>query len=135
MPKLKDTVVVRDEHFATHVLPAGSVAPDWAVPLITNPAVWDENDDTTPTPPKPKPKAKAAPAAAGKDPQAGPAEGGEDETPDPDAGAEQTITVPKKGATAKTWAAYALANGFEVEADAKAAEIRESLAAEGIPVE
>lgn len=58
------------------------------------------------------------------------------DTPEPQAPTEAPIP-PKSGpgSSAKAWATYALAQGFETDSDAKASEIREALAEAGIPVE
>lgn len=95
---------------------AGSTPPAWAVALITNPKVWAEAGI---------PVEESAPEATG-------AVEGEPET------VAEVVGIPPKagpGSSASAWAAYALAQGFTVEDDAKASEIREALAEAGIPVE
>ncbi|WIB25818.1 hypothetical protein [Curtobacterium sp. MCSS17_015] len=113
MPVLNCTVIVRDDTFVTHVFLAGDEPPAWAVKKITNPNVW----------------ANASAAVARNRDTADSA--AEPETP-------ATVRVPPKagrGSSAKAWAAYALAQGFAVEGDATATEIREALQEQGIPTE
>lgn len=101
-------------------IPPGEV-PEWAVPLITNQTaiVPDDLEDQV----------------QDEDPE-DPDDESDDESDD-DLDAEE-VPIPTKGgpgSSAKAWAKYAASKGFEVDGTATAAEIRESLEAEGIPTE
>lgn len=97
---------------STHVHvhgPGGTVAfgpsdevPEWARQRITNPAVW----------------ADAPPRGAAPDPAQAPAA---------DAGAPPRPPEHGKGATRKAWAAYAEAQGYEIDDDATKADIVEAI--------
>lgn len=105
------------------VLLAGSVAPEWALSLLGEHVLVDAEGIPV--------EAEDGESEVGKEPEGD----GQSDT--------ESIVVPVKipnapgtaGGSAKAWAAYALANGFEIEGGAKADEIRDALAAEGIPVE
>lgn len=92
----------------SQVFTPGELVPEWAEPLVTNPDVWEEalEDSEQQSP-------------------------GEEEV----CGDTSPVTAPKKGSSAKKWAAYAAALGFEVDGDATAAQIREDLEASGVQVE
>lgn len=113
MPFLNSTVIVRDDNFVSHVFLAGDEPPKWAVDKISNPDVWEA-----------RPSTKRSTPAAQKEPEA--------EADD------EPVKIPPKagrGSSAKVWAAYAAANGFAVESDATASEIREALQEQGVPTE
>ena len=101
---------------------AGSAPPAWAAKLITNPLVWAEAG------------VPVEPVAVERI-----EEGAEEVAKTAEALNEATSAKipPKsgKGSSAAAWAAYAKANGYEVEDDAKASEIRDALAEAGVPVE
>lgn len=60
----------------------------------------------------------------------------DDESNDDESNDDTDIPPAKgPGSSAKAWADYAKSKGFDVDSDAKAAEIREALAEAGIPVE
>lgn len=114
MPVLNSTVIVRDDNFVSHVFLTGDEPPAWAVKKITNTAVWVDASDV---PVAAAPVADVEPAASAPAP---------------------TARIPSKvgrGSSAKAWAAYALSQGFAVEGDATATEIREALQEQGIPTE
>lgn len=113
MPVLNSTVIVRDDNFVSHVFLAGEEPPKWAVDKISNPDVWETHSIT-------KPSAPAAQNALEVD------------------AVDEPVKIPPKagrGSSAKAWAAYAAANGFAVESDATASEIREALQEQGVPTE
>lgn len=88
------------------LLEAGSTPPEWALPQLGEHTLAGSGESEAP-------------------------EGADDESDD-----ESSIPPVKgPGSSAKAWAAYAIANGYETEEDAKASEIREALAEAGIPVE
>ncbi len=101
---------------------AGSTPPAWAAELITNPLAWAEAG--VPVEPVTEERIEEHAEEVAKT-----------------AEAITNVTSPKippksgKGSSAAAWAAYAKANGFAVEDDAKASEIREALAEAGVPVE
>lgn len=113
MPVLTSTVIVRDDNFVSHVFLAGVEPPKWAVDKISNPDVWEARPSTKPSTP-----------AAQKEPEL-------------EADNERVKIPPKagRGSSAKAWAAYAADNGFAVESDATASEIREALQEQGVPTE
>lgn len=93
----------------TKELAPGKV-PEWAESLITNPSlIVDESDDN--------------------DSSDGDSDGSGDESD------KSNPSVPGKRASAKKWAEYALANGFEVDESATASQIREDLEKAGVPTE
>lgn len=107
MPVLNCTVIVRDDNFNTHVFLTGDQPPSWAVKKITNPDVWSDASVVKPAPGEPE----VTVVAVKIPPKAG------------------------RGSSAKAWSEYAAANGFEVDGDATASEIREALHEQGIPTE
>lgn len=97
---------------------AGSTPPAWAAALITNPLAWaDESDSVEATEASSEITVPVSTETAG------------------DATNAKIPPVKGKGSSAEAWAAYAKSQGFEVEADAKASEIREALIEAGVPVE
>lgn len=111
MPVLNSTVIVRDDNFVTHVFLSGDEPPSWAVEKITNPDVWANAPDRGKSKPEPvAPSVESAPS----------------------------VKIPPKagrGSSAKAWSEYAASNGFEVDGDATASEIRDALQEHGIPTE
>lgn len=100
------THVHDDERGSVELAPG--VVPDWAVALITNPAlVVDESEED--------------------------ADDDADDGTEPET--EEDAGPPKKGSSAKKWAAYALTKGFDVSPDATASEIREDLEGAGVATE
>ena len=123
MATLNTHVGVHHPEHGSVLLSPGVEVPEWAIPLIENPEVWAE-----------------APAAEDHAPDGEAETGGEDTEPSVPASETpaEDVPVPAKAgpkATAEAWAAYALAKGFEVAADATRSEIIEALEVEGITTE
>lgn len=106
---------------------AGSTPPAWAAALITNPGAWAAEADIP------------VDAEPGESLATDEVAGDESEVVDSAEGNDSgEVSIPPKagpGSSASAWAAYALSQGFAVEEDAKASEIREALAEADIPVE
>lgn len=104
------STIVRDNTGRSHVFTEGQTVPEWAVGLISSDILTEAGVPVEVTESEP--------------------ETGTDE-------AAKVSIPPKagKGSSATAWAAYAKSQGFEVEDDAKASEIREALAEAGVPVE
>ncbi len=121
MSQLARTVWVEHDGVPT-CFTAGSTPPAWAAELITNPLAWV--DAGVPVESISEDRIEEIAEEVAKT-----------------AEALTEATSPKippkagKGSSAAAWAAYAKANGFEVEDDAKASEIREALVEAGVPVE
>lgn len=110
--KINSFTHVHDPERGSVELAPGKV-PEWAEALITNPElIVAESDEDV----------------ADVDGAAGDSGAGDGDD-DPAVGA------PKKGSSAKKWAEYALANGFEVSSDATASQIREDLEKAGVATE
>ena len=109
--------------------------PEWAEPLITNRSAISSEQGASgslgPISSASPPQGSPAGEAPGEgDPSAG-VEGGTEDQP-------AEVPIPPKGGrggSATKWAEYAASKGFEIDADATAAEIREALEAEGVPTE
>lgn len=111
--KINSFTHVHDPERGSVELAPGEV-PEWAVKLITNPSLVvaeteEESDEDVTT-------------------------GGDDGKSDEESDGE-TVGIPKKGSSAKKWAEFALANGFEVASDATASQIREELDQAGVATE
>lgn len=105
--KINSFVHVHDVERGSVELAPGEV-PEWAVSLITNPAlVVDESE----------------------------ADAEDEDATDTDMESVADDGPPKKGSSAKKWAAYALSKGFDVSPDATASEIREDLEGAGVATE
>lgn len=126
MAKLAAYVSVHDLEHGTVTFGPEDEVPAWAVDLITNPKAWEES--------------AAEPVEESEesdDSEAGAETVEETEADEAEESAAEPGIPPVKGpgSSAKAWAAYAIAQGFEVDGDAKASEIREALAEAGIPIE
>ena len=96
MPRLAATVVLRNPQTRDRaVLLAGTIAPDWAVPLISNPEAWEQ----------PAPEPDSAPSESGA------------ATPPPAA-------RPQGNASRQAWLAYAQQVGLTDLDDMTRDEIR-----------
>ncbi|MGG7510904.1 hypothetical protein [Plantibacter sp. YIM 135249] len=119
--QLNTYVALLDDEMNSHYFGPGDNIPKWARKRIQNPDVWvdiDEGDEPS--------EDESVEVEA------------EPETEAIDEGDEPALVIPPKagpGSSAKAWAEYALALGFETDGDAKASEIREALAEAGHPVE
>lgn len=115
--RIKTHVYVMHPETGSHLLSPG-VVPEWAESLISNPDVLEGEFSGA---------SEQVDETSEVDPVTEAVESEPEETPIP----------PKsgRGSSAEAWAAYAASKGFDVEADAKASEIREALEAEGIPTE
>lgn len=112
--KINSFTHVHDAERGSVELAPGEV-PDWAASLITNPAlIVDEAEEEA-----------EGDEPTGSDPDSDKA--GED--------SDESVGIPKKGSSAKKWAEYALANGFEAAQDATASQIREDLERAGVATE
>lgn len=129
MAKLNTYVSVHNREHGSVTFGPHDEVPGWAVPLITNPKVWD-----------------VAPSEPGVPVESGESDTNADESDD--TGSEESepeksessegVSIPPvkgKGSSAAAWAAYAKSQGYEVDEDAKASEIREALVEAGVPVE
>lgn len=125
--EIRSYVYLFHPELGAQCLPPGPV-PEWAVPLITNPKVIVPGSVVEPE--------EVPLVAAGEDLGSEPEQEPVTEA-DPESEPEEVPIPPKggRGGSASKWAEYALSKGFEVDEDATAAEIRESLEAEGIPTE
>lgn len=112
MARMACNVYVLTEEGESLLLAAGTTPPKWALPqlgehTLTGSRESEASDDADD-------------------------ESNDDESNDDDV---QVPPVKGPGSSAKAWAEYAHSKGFDVDSDAKAAEIREALAEAGIPVE
>jgi hypothetical protein len=101
----------------------GDTIPGPVAKLITTPDVWDEDHDDTPA----LTETVDVDADSGDDSSAG-------DTSDDDPDVTSTA-MPKKNGSRPAWAAYADANGFEVDPDMKRDDIIAALKTNGIPVD
>lgn len=114
MTRMACNVYVLTEGGESLLLEAGDTPPEWALPQLGEHTLEPEG------------------APEGDEDESTEEEGDEGEdTPD----APTIPPIKGRGSSAKAWAEYALSQGFEVEPDAKASEIRDALAEAGVPVE
>lgn len=112
MARMTCNVYVLTEEGESLLLTAGTTPPKWALSQLGAHTLEDAEAEAEPE-------------------QSDPHEGKDNGK----AAAPEIPPVKGPGSSAKAWAEYAKKNGFDVDSDAKAADIREALAEAGIPVE
>lgn len=113
MARMACNVYVLTEEGESLLLAAGTTPPKWALPQLGEHTLTGSGASEA-------------------------SEDADDESSDDESSDDESVPVPPvkgPGSSAKAWAEYAHSKGFDVDSDAKAAEIREALAEAGIPVE
>lgn len=120
MARMTCNVYVLTEEGEALLLEAGSTPPAWALPQLGEHTLDDSVDEDE----------RDEPDSSEED-----SDEPEDIDDSVDEPGPQIPPVKGPGSSAKAWAAYAFAHGYEVDKDAKATEIRAALAEAGVPVE
>lgn len=107
---VQKTVHVTDDKFQRHVFKPGDTLPKWAEKLVTNPKVFESDEDAAP----------AEEVDQGSEETGGGQGGGAGEQGDPNA--------PRGNASRAEWAEYAAGRGIEVTGEMKQTDIREAVA-------
>lgn len=110
---VRKTVHVTDDKFQRHVFKPGDTLPRWAEKLVTNPKVFESDEDATPVQ-----TVEQEPEGTGDQ---GADSGG-------DTGEQGDPNAPRGNASRAEWAEYASSRGIEVTGEMKQTDIREAVA-------
>ena len=114
---VRKTVHVTDEQFARHVFKPGDTLPTWAEKLVTNPKVFESDEDDAP---EVDTEADQGDGDQVSDQGSGQGDQGNQEGADPNA--------PRGNASREAWAEYAVGRGVEVTGEMTRDDIRDAVA-------